>query len=51
MRIRKAWWDMPRDDILLPFDLIVVSPNRHHERLRQAAGFYDSIVARGIPLV
>jgi predicted nucleotidyltransferase len=51
MRIRKAWWDMPRGDILLPFDLIVVSPNRHRERLRQAGGFYDSIVARGIPIV
>ena len=51
IRIRKAWWEMPRKDVLLPFDLIVVSPSRHRERLESAAGFYDTIVERGLVLV
>jgi predicted nucleotidyltransferase len=51
IRIRKAWWAMPRLEILLPFDLIVVSPERHRERLRNSAGFYDTIVERGLALI
>jgi hypothetical protein len=41
---------MPRSQALLPFDLLVVSPARHRERLSTAAGFYDTIVRRGIRL-
>lgn len=51
VRIRQAWWDMPRSEALLPFDLLVVSPERHRERLAAAAGFYDIIVRRGLRLV
>ena len=51
IRIRKAWWAMPRLEVLLPFDLIVVSPERHRERLRNSAGFYDTIVERGLALI
>jgi len=51
VHIRQAWWNMPRTQALLPFDLLVVSPERHRERLASAAGFYDSIVRRGLRLV
>jgi len=51
VHIRQAWWDMPRSQALLPFDLLVISPARHSERLSTAAGFYDSIVRRGVRLV
>lgn len=51
VRIRQAWWEMPRSETLLPFDLIVVSPERHRERLAKSAGFYDQIIARGIRLI
>lgn len=51
IRIRKAWWEMPRKDALLPFDLIVASPSRHRERLGNAAGFYDTVVERGLVLI
>ena len=49
--IRRAWWKMPRREPLLPFDLILVSPQRHHERLENAGGFYDEIVHKGLKLV
>lgn len=49
--IRQAWWEMPRAEPLLPFDLLVISPERHRERLRQAAGYYDQIVGEGLRLV
>ena len=49
--IRKAWRDMPHRQSLLPFDLILVSPERHRERLAKAAGFYDEIVNKGVVLV
>lgn len=51
LRIRKAWHTMPRREPLLPFDLILVSPERHQERLAHAAGFYDEIVRKGLVLV
>ena len=51
IRIRKAWWDMPRNDILLSFDLIVVSPSRHRERMLNSAGFYETIIERGLVLI
>ena len=49
--IRDAWWKMPHTGPLLPFDLIVVTPAQHQERLAAAAGFYDSIVKNGLPLL
>jgi hypothetical protein len=51
INIRKAWRKMPRREPLLPFDLILVSPQRHQERLARAAGFYDEIVRKGLVLV
>lgn len=51
IHIRRAWQKMPRRDPLLPFDLVLVSPERHLERLRNAAGFYDEIVSKGLVLV
>ena len=51
VRIRNAWWNMPRSRALLPFDLLVVTPDGHRERLATAAGFYDTIVRRGLRLV
>ncbi len=51
IRIRKAWGNMPRRESLLPFDLILVSPERHRERVSHAAGFYDEIVHKGLVLV
>ena len=51
VQIRRAWWKMPRSETLLPFDLILVSPQRHRERLESAGGFYDEIVRRGLNLV
>jgi hypothetical protein len=32
-------------------DLILVSPKRHEQRLRNAAGFYDEMVRKGLKLV
>jgi predicted nucleotidyltransferase len=51
MQIRNAWWNMPRKGHLLPFDLIVVSPEEHKQRLANSAGFYETIVAKGLPLL
>ena len=51
VRIRRAWWKMPRPEPLLPFDLILVSPLRHDERMENAGGFYDEIVRKGLKLV
>jgi hypothetical protein len=51
VQIRRAWWKMPRPEPLLPFDLILVSPQRHRERLEGAGGFYDEIIRRGLKLV
>lgn len=49
--IRQAWWKMPRSEPLLSFDLLVISPERHRERMAHAAGFYDRIVEDGLRLV
>jgi hypothetical protein len=51
IRIREAWWKMPREESLLAFDLIVVSADRHRERLENSAGFYDRLVERGLTLI
>ncbi len=50
VQIRRAWWRMPRREPLLPFDLILVSPQRHLERLENAGGFYDEIIRKGLML-
>ena len=49
--IRRAWCNMARREPLLPFDLILVSPERHRERLNHSAGFYDEIARKGLVLV
>jgi uncharacterized protein len=49
--VRKEWWKMPRKESLLAIDLIIVSPERHRERLEHAAGFYDTIVHQGLSLL
>lgn len=51
IRIREAWRTMPDRGLLPPFDLILVTPEEHKERLKNAAGFYDSIVHNGLPLL
>jgi len=51
IEIRDSWWKMERNTHLLPFDLIVVSPDEHRQRLAAAAGFYDTIVEKGLPLI
>lgn len=51
IRIRREWWKMPRKESLMAFDLIVVTPERHRERLENAAGFYDTVVHRGLSLI
>jgi len=51
IQIRNAWWKMPRKEHLLPFDLIVVTPDAHSERLKNSAGFYNAIVNRGLRLI
>jgi len=35
----------------LPFDLLVLDEEEHHERIRHSAGFYGESVARGLRLV
>lgn len=51
IRIRRAWWNMPHQKPLLPFDLILVSPLGHHQRLEHSAGFYRTIFTNGLRLV
>ena len=51
VKIREAWWKMPRTERLLPFDLVVVSPVEHERRLAHAAGFYDAIAHDGLRLL
>ena len=48
IKIRQAWWKMPRAESLLPFDLVVVSPAEHELRLAHAAGFYNTIAQDGL---
>lgn len=49
--IRQAWWQVPRKEALPAFDLIVVSPDRHKERLDGAGAFYNTIVSQGLALL
>lgn len=51
IKIREAWWKMPRTERLLPFDLVVVSPIEHQLRLAHAAGFYNTIAQGGLRLL
>ena len=51
IQIRDAWWKMPRDAHLLPFDLVVTTPSGHIDRQRNSAGFYNTIVEKGLRLV
>ena len=49
--IRNAWWEAPRSDALLAFDLIVISPEQHEARIKAGRGFYDSVVQNGLRLI
>jgi uncharacterized protein len=51
IEIRDAWWKMPREDRLLPFDLVVSTSDDHRNRLQNSNGFYNTIVEKGLPLV
>ena len=48
--VRKAWRPVRASVDPLPFDLLVMSPEDHKQRLAHAGGFYDEIVRRGIHL-
>jgi predicted nucleotidyltransferase len=50
IQIRDAWWKMPRKENLLAFDLLVATPNDHKIRCDNSAGFYDTIVEKGLRL-
>lgn len=50
IQIRDAWWRMSRNQHLLPFDLLVTTPHDHKTRQKNSAGFYNSIVERGLRL-
>jgi len=50
IQIRDAWWKMPRKEHLLPFDLLVATPSDHRNRQENSAGFYNSIVEKGLRL-
>lgn len=49
--ILKAWrpirWSAPS----LPFELLLISPEDHAQRLAKGGGFYASIVKTGLPVV
>jgi predicted nucleotidyltransferase len=51
IQIRDAWWKMPRKECLLPFDLVVATPVDHRNRQQNSAGFYNTIVEKGLHLV
>jgi hypothetical protein len=48
--ILEAWRPLRRAGESLPFELLVVSPERHRERVKQQGGFYSTIVQKGIAL-
>ena len=50
IRIRAAWWKMPRKESLLPFDFLVTTPSDHRERQQASAGFYNTIAEQGLRL-
>jgi len=49
--IRKAWRPLRWSGKSLPFDLLVLSPADHLERLRHSAGFYEVAAFRGVRIV
>jgi predicted nucleotidyltransferase len=48
--ILKAWRPLRWSGDSLPFELLVVSPTEHQERLLQGGGFYNTIVRKGLIL-
>jgi len=48
--IMKAWRPIRYRGESLPFELLVVSPQQHEERIRRAGGFYSTIVRDGLAL-
>lgn len=49
-QILKAWRSLRWTGPSLPFELLVVSPAQHRERLARGGGFYGTIVKQGLPL-
>lgn len=49
--IRRAWRPIRWTLGSLPFDLLVLDEEKHAQRLRHAAGFYDEAVSRGLRIV
>jgi predicted nucleotidyltransferase len=49
--IRRAWRPLRWTLGSLPFDLLVLDEQKHSDRLRHAAGFYDQAVTRGLRIV
>ncbi len=49
--IRNAWWEAPRSEALLAFDLIVISPEQHEARIKAGRGFYDTVARNGLRLL
>ena len=50
LAIRKAWRATRRSGVSLPFDILLESPRSHQARIKDAAGFYDTINQRGLRL-
>lgn len=50
IEIRDAWWKMPRKEHLLPFDLVVTTPKTHKDRQEHSAGFYTTVLEKGLRL-
>ena len=48
--ILKAWRPLRWTRESLPFELLVVSPSEHQERLLQGGAFYSTIVRKGLLL-
>jgi len=48
--ILRAWRPLRWAHTPIPFELLVVSPSEHLERLSQGGGFYSAITKQGIQL-
>jgi uncharacterized protein len=50
IEILKAWRPIRWSEKPLPFELLLVSPKEHEQRLAQGGGFYGSITRNGLLL-
>jgi len=48
--IRKAWRATRRSGVSLPFDVLLESPQSHRARIKDGAGFYNTITRCGLRL-